>query len=261
VIGGRPSDRSNGGVRIAVIGDVHANLPALSAVIEDASRSAADGMYCVGDVVGRGPHPNEVVEVMRLFEIPTVQGNWDEAVSMDRDSTGAAWTSLEAEAAGERSMHWTADTLTEDNKAWLRALPVRARVMIEGRAVAFFHGSPVRQTEYLWSDRPSRFFARIAAEEGDDVFCFGHTHEAHDQVVGQAHLVSCASVGCGTRNDHRATYAILTFEEGHVGVEFRSVDYDIDGVLRDMTALGMPHELLREPPARHALPLHGALSA
>ena len=248
-------------MRIAVIGDVHANLPALSAVIEDASRAGADGMYCVGDVVGRGPHPNEVVEAIRLFEIPTVQGNWDEAVAMDRDSTGAAWSSLDAEAAGERSMRWTADALSEDNKAWLRALPVRARVIVEGRAIAFFHGSPIRQTEYLWSDRPSRFFSRIAAEEGDDVFCYGHTHEGQHQVFGQAHLIACASVGCGTRNDHRATYALVTLGGDHVGVDFRSVDYDIAAVLGDMTRLGLPHELLREPPARHALPLHGSLSA
>src|SRR3990170_5233923 len=154
-------------MRIAVIGDVHANLPALTAVIEDVSRAGASATYCVGDIVGRGPHPNEVVEVMRRLEIPSVQGNWDEAVAMDRDSTGAAWETLEAEAAGGASMRWTADTLTDENKAWLRQVPVRGRVVIDGRSVAFFHGSHVRQTEYLWSDRPSRFYSRIASEECD----------------------------------------------------------------------------------------------
>jgi putative phosphoesterase len=248
-------------VRIAVIADVHANLPALSAVIEDASRSGADGIYCVGDVVGRGPHPNEVVEVVRLFEIPTVQGNWDEAVAMDRDSTGAAWSSLEAEADGERSMRWTADTLTEDNKAWLRALPVRARVMIDGRAIAFFHGSPVRQTEYLWSDRPSRLYSRLASEEGDDVFCFGHTHETFHRVVGQAHLVACGSVGCPVPGAATATYALIDIGDGNVVVGFRSVAYDLASVTRDMTTAGLPPELLLEPPPRHALPLHGSLTA
>lgn len=248
-------------MRIAVIGDIHANLPALTAVVEDASRIGADAIYSVGDIVGRGPHPNEVVEVMRTLEIPTVQGNWDEATAMDRDSTGAAWSSLEAEHAGEVSMRWTADALTESNKAWLRALPVRGRAKIAGRAVAFFHASPVRQTEYLWSDRPSRFFSRIASDEGEDILCFGHTHETHHQVVGQAHLVACGSVGCPPRESPGATYAVIYVGEPHITVGFRTVEYDVAPVLRDMTAIGLPHELLLQPPPRHALPLHSSLSA
>ena len=76
-------------MRIAVIGDIHANLPALRAVIDDVARIGADAIYCVGDVVGRGPHPNEVVDELRRLDVPTVQGNWDEAVGMDRDQTGA----------------------------------------------------------------------------------------------------------------------------------------------------------------------------
>lgn len=248
-------------MRIAVIGDIHANLPALTAVIEDASRVGAGAIYCVGDVVGRGPHPNEVVEVMRRLEIPNVQGNWDESVAMDRESTGAAWPSLEAEQAGEASMRWTADTLTEENKAWLRQIPIRGRVVIDGRSVAFFHGSPVRQTEYLWSDRPSRVFSRIASEEGDDVFCFGHTHEAHHRVVGQAHLVACGSVGCPTAGDATATYAVISVGEPQIAVGFRTVEYDVASVMRDMEALGLPRELLSDPPPRHALPLHSSLTA
>ena len=248
-------------MRIAVIGDVHANLPALSAVIADVSRVGADATYWVGDIVGRGPHPNEVVTMMRLLEIPGVQGNWDEAVAMDRDSTGAAWESLEGEQAGELSMRWTADALTDEHKAWLRQVPVHGRAVIDGRSVAFFHGSLVRQTEYLWSDRPSRFFSRIASEEGDDVFCFGHTHEAYHRVVGQAHLVACGSVGCPAPGTAAASYALITFAEGNIAVAFRTVEYDLGSVLRDMTALGLPHELLLVPPPRHALPLHASLSA
>lgn len=248
-------------MRIGVLSDIHANLPALTAALDDAQRLGLDAIYCVGDVVGRGPHPNEVVDVMRERGIPTVQGNWDEAVAMDRDSPGAAWDTLEAEAAGHASMRWTADALTDENKTWLRALPVRAREMIAGRAVAFFHGSPIRQTEYLWSDRPSRFFARIAAEEGDDVFCFGHTHETHHVIVGQAHIVACGSVGCGTAADARAKYAVVYIGEPEVTVGFRSVEYDLEPVLRDMSVQGLPHGLLREPPPRHAIPLHASISA
>jgi len=258
-----PAERaigSNEPMRIAVFGDVHPNLPALTALIEDVSRIGADAMYCVGDVVGRGPHPNEVVDVMRLFEVPTVQGNWDEAAAMDRDSTGAAWSSLAAEEVGEASLRWTADTLTEENKAWLRRLPIHGRVNVDGRSLAFFHGSPVRQTEYLWSDRPSRVFSRIATEGGDDILFFGHTHEAHHRVVGGAHVLACGSVGCGTPEEATARYAVIYVGEPQISVGFRTVEYDIGSVLRDMEANGLRPELLLEPPARHAT-AHAALSA
>lgn len=249
-------------MRIAVIGDVHANLPALTAVMKDVAGSGASATYCVGDIVGRGPHPNEVVNLMRGLEIECVQGNWDEAVAMDRDSNGAAWESREMERAGLASMRWTASILTDENKAWLRQIPIHGRAAVEGRrSVAFFHASMVRQNEYLWSDRPSRFFARIASEEGDDIFCFGHTHEAHHRPVGQAHLVWCGSVGCPPPGQSTANYALVTIGGGDVVVDFPTVRYDLASVLRDMTSLGMPHELLTEPPARHALPLHTSLLA
>ena len=152
------------------MGDVHANLPALRAVLEDAARIGAEAIYCVGDVVGRGPHPNEVVEELRSLEVPTVQGNWDEAVGMDREQTGAAWTTAEAEGEGNASMRWSSDRLSEENKAWLRQLPQTMRLTLAGRSIYLFHGSPIEQSEYLWSSRPSRVLARIASDEADDLF-------------------------------------------------------------------------------------------
>jgi putative phosphoesterase len=240
-------------MRIAVISDVHANLPALRAVLEDVAAIGADAVYCTGDVVGRGPHPNEVVDELRRLEIPTVQGNWDEAIGMDREQTGAAWSSPEVEAAGDRSLRWSIEALTDENRSWLRQLPATLRVTLEGRSAYFFHGSPIRETEYLWADRPSRVFARIASDEADDLFCFGHTHEAWHRVVGQAHFVAAGSVGCGTEGDARARYAVVYIGEPGLAIGFRAVDYDHDGVVRDMAARGLSLDLLREPPARHPL--------
>lgn len=236
-------------MRIAVMGDVHANLPALRAVVDDAAHIGVEALYCVGDVVGRGPHPNEVVSILRDLAIPTVQGNWDEAVGMDREQTGGAWSSAAAEAEGNASMRWTADVLTEENKAWLRQLPQTLRLTIAGRSAYLFHGTPLRQNEYLWSSRPSRVFARIASDEADDLFCFGHTHEAFHRVVGQAHFVACGSVGCGTEGDARARYAVIYIGEPDIAIGFRSVDYDHLSVVRDMAAIDRSVDLLREPPA------------
>ena len=239
-------------MRIAVIGDIHANLPALRAVIDDVARIGADAIYCVGDVVGRGPHPNEVVDELRRLDVPTVQGNWDEAVGMDRDQTGAAWATAEAEATGNASMRWSADQLTEEQQGLAApAAAVDAGRRWPGDRSILFHGAPYKQTEYLWAARPSRVFARLASDEADDLFCFGHTHEACHRVVGQAHFVACGSVGCGTDGDARARYAVVYIGEPDIAVGFRSVDYDHVSVVRDMAAIGQPIDLLREPPAAH----------
>jgi predicted phosphodiesterase len=220
-------------------------------VIDDVARIGADALYCVGDVVGRGPHPNEVVEELRRLEIATVQGNWDEAVGMDRDQTGANWASWDAENEGNASMRWTAEAMSDENRAWLRQLPTSLRVTLAGRSISFFHGSPLKAIDYLWADRPSRVFARIASDEADDLFCFGHTHEAWHRVVGQAHFVACGSVGCGTEGDARARYAVIYIGEPDIAVGFRAVDYDHLSVVRDLTAIGRSVDLLREPPTAH----------
>ncbi len=238
-------------MRIAAISDIHANLPALRAVLDDIAKIGADAIYCAGDVVGRGPHPNETVELLRSLEIPTVQGNWDEAVGMDREQTGAAWDSVEAEATGDASMRWTASVMLEEHRSWLRQLPKTMRLDVAGRSMYVFHGSPIRENEYLWADRPSRVLARIASDEADDLFCFGHTHEAFHRAVGQSHFVACGSVGCGTEGDARARYAVVYIGDPEIAIGFRSVDYDHLSVVRDMTAQGLSVDLLRVPPSQH----------
>lgn len=240
-------------MRIAVISDVHANLPALAAVINDVTAIGCDAMWCAGDVVGRGPHPNEVVQEVRRLAIPCVQGNWDEALGMGREVTGSIWPSPEAEAEGYASLAWTASRLSDENTSWLRQLPATMRMEIEGRTALIFHGTPLKQNEYLWEDRPSRYFARIASDEGDDIFCFGHTHQTFQRVLGQAHFVAAGSVGCGGEGDSRARYAVLYVTGSEVVVGFRSVEYDQDLVARDMAEAGLALGLLRDPPVPHTL--------
>ncbi len=238
-------------MRIAVISDVHANLPALRAVLDDVAAIGCDEMWCVGDIVGRGPHPNEVVDLIRQLEIPAVQGNWDEAVGMAREHPGSIWATPEDEAAGRTSVDWTVATMRDEHRAWLRQLPTTLRVSMDGRSVLLFHGTPLKQNEYLWADRPSRAYARIASDEGDDLFCFGHTHETVHKLVGQAHFVACGSVGCGAHA--RARYAVIYLGQPDLAVGFRSVDYDSTSVAADLAAAGLPIDLLKVPPVSHPI--------
>jgi predicted phosphodiesterase len=238
-------------MRIALITDLHANLPALRAVLDDATAIGCDTVWCAGDVVGRGPHPNEVVDELRQHDIPVVQGNWDEAVGMGREVTGSIWATPSGEQDGYASLAWTISRLSEENMGWLRQLPPTMRLEVEGRTALLFHGTPFKANEYLWADRPSRYFSRIASDEGDDLFCFGHTHESYHRVLGPAHFVAAGSVGCGTEGDSRARYAVIYVAESDIVVGFRSVDYDHAAVIRDLSTAGLSPDLLRLPPVPH----------
>jgi predicted phosphodiesterase len=240
-------------MRIAVLADLHANLPAVRAVLADAAEIGCDAIWCAGDLIGRGPHPNEVVELVREREIPVVQGNWDEAVGMGRAVTGSLWESPEAEQHGQESLYWTRDRLAEDNLAWLRQLPTNLRIEVHGRSAQLFHGSPLKSSEYLWEDRPSRHFARIASEEGDELFCFGHSHETFHRVSGQSHFVAAGSVGCGSEGDSNARYAVIYVTESDLVVGFRSIAYERDSVLAEMTAAGLSTDLLTSHPVAHPI--------
>ena len=238
-------------MRIAVLADLHANLPALRAVLDDVLALECDTLWCVGDVVGRGPHPGEVIDEMRALAVPTIQGNWDDAVALHREHPGVAWPDTESEAAGQYSLEWTTRHLSEDQRSWLRQLPASERFTLDDRSVLLFHGSPTRQNEYLWSDRPSRVYARMVSDQGDDLLCFGNTHEAFHRLVGKSHFVAAGSVGCGTPDDMNASYAVIDVDGAELMVNFRSVPYYHFSVEADMQVAGLSPTLLRVPPAQH----------
>jgi putative phosphoesterase len=241
-------------MRIAVIADLHANLPALRAVLDDAFALGCETIWCVGDVVGRGPHPGEVIDELRRLGVFSVQGNWDEAVGLRREHPGVTWGDPAADADGSASLTWTIAHTTDEQRSWLRQLPTAHRFSVEDRSVLLFHGSPVRQNEELWSDRPSRVFSRIVSDQGDDLMCFGHTHEAFHRVVAKSHFVAAGSVGCGSMEDPRARYAVIDMGGGELMVNIRSVAYDHRSVEAAMRAAGLAPSLLWAPPTAHATP-------
>jgi len=108
--------------RITVFGDIHGNLPALEVVLADMEARQLSNWYCLGDMVGYGTFPNEVVEIIQGRNIPTIMGNYDQGVGLSSDDCGCAYTNPTAEALGKRSIAWSNAQTTEANKAYLRSL-------------------------------------------------------------------------------------------------------------------------------------------
>jgi putative phosphoesterase len=228
--------------RVAVITDIHANLPALEAVLERIDADGADAVLCGGDLVGYGPHPNEVCALIEARGIPTIHGNYDWAIARDLDDCGCAYRTERDRALGQESVAWTLARTTPESKAFLRGLPFDLRLDLGGRRLRLVHGSPRKVNEYLFEDRPVRTLERIAAGADCDVLVFGHTHRPWVREHGGVLFVNCGSVGKPKDGDPRAAYALIDARGGTLSVSIERVGYDAEAVAREVAAAGLPGE-------------------
>jgi predicted phosphodiesterase len=127
---------------LTIFSDIHANLPALEAVIADMDQRGLGNRYCLGDLVGYGTFPNEVVAVIRNSKIPTIMGNYDQGVGNSKDDCGCAYKDEIAKALGQRSIAWTNEHTTDENKTFLRQLPQQNPLPLGDLNVLLVHGSP-----------------------------------------------------------------------------------------------------------------------
>jgi putative phosphoesterase len=228
-----------GPMRIGIISDIHGNLQALDGVLDDIGRRSLDAVYCLGDLVGYAPFPNEVIDRIRAAEMPTIMGNYDDGVGFDRDECGCAYRDPVERELGDQSFNWTKAHVTSDNKAFLRTLLPELRVEADGKRQLLVHGSPRKMNEYLFEDRPLSSFQRIADASNADVIVFGHTHRPYTKRVGDVLFVNAGSVGKPKDSDWRACYAIL--EPGAADpVTFVRVEYDVPAVAAAIRASELP---------------------
>jgi putative phosphoesterase len=228
--------------RVAVITDIHANLPALEAVLEAIDSSGVDAVYCGGDLVGYGPHPNEVCRLIEEREIPTIYGNYDYAIGRDLEDCGCAYRDQQDRELGQRSVAWTLEHTDGRSKDFMRGLPFDLRFDMDGRRARLVHGSPRKVNEYLFADKPARTFERIAAGADCDGLVFGHTHQPWVAEYGGVLFVNCGSVGKPKDGDPRASFAVLEVAGGELWATIERVEYDADSVARQVAESGLPAE-------------------
>ena len=226
-------------MRIAIFSDIHGNMHALEAVLRDIDAQASDAVYCLGDLVGYGAFPNEVIEAVRGRGIPTIIGNYDDGVGFDRDECGCAYTTPESRRLGDESLFWSREHVTAENKEYLRSLLPNIRFEEGGRQFLLVHGSPRKMNEYLYEDRPLANLERIARSAEADVLVFGHTHLPYSKEVAGVLLVNDGSVGKPKDGDVRACYVVLDVDGG-VKVEFRRVEYDVAAAAAAVRESGLP---------------------
>ena len=214
-------------MKIAVLSDIHANLPALEAVMAD--MPPIDAVICLGDVVGYGGNPIECIDFVREEGWPTLVGNHDRACT---DVDILQWFNEDA----ARAIEWTCGHIGQDRLKWLAELPETDEV---GDEVLLVHGSP-RDHIYEYILDAASAEANLELLDGRKICFHGHTHVPgifrydHGRLIheydidtfrlGGPELVNPGSVGQPRDGDPDASYAVWDRKEGTF--EFRRVPYD-----------------------------------
>jgi len=238
-------------MKYALISDIHANLPALEAVLADVrGRPDVDATYHLGDLVGYAPWPNEVVQRIADERIAGVAGNYDSTVATDYKHCGCQYEDPRQEQLSHLSYAWTRAAVSTETKVWLGALPFRIDLRplgghSSGPTVILVHGNQVLNTVYVHADRSDDFLRKLGAGVGakaGDVVCFGHTHKPWDRTVDDIRYVNTGSVGRPKDGDWRAGYVLLDVTPAGVTVEFVRVEYDLDAAMLGIRASTLPDE-------------------
>jgi putative phosphoesterase len=228
---------------VAVITDIHGNLPALEAALARIDELGIETVYCGGDLVGYGPHPSEVCALIEERGIPTIFGNYDYAIGRDIDDCGCASITPHDRALGQLSVVWTLANTDRRSKDFMKGLPFDLRFAVGDHHVHLVHGSPRKVNEYLFEDKPASLYERLAGQEDGDVLVFGHTHKPWVHDFGGVRFVNCGSVGKPKDGDPRGAFAILTAGADTIGVTIERVEYDVEAVAAEVRAAGLPDEL------------------
>ncbi|NUQ12224.1 MAG: metallophosphoesterase family protein [Gemmatimonadaceae bacterium] len=233
-------------MRLALISDIHANLPALEAALADIDARGVDATFHLGDLVGYAPWPNEVVALLAARGITGVSGNYDSTVGLDYRHCGCRYEDPRQEALSHQSFEWTKAACSPATRQALAVLPFRLDLHPlgghgAGPCLVLVHGTPTLNTVYWTEDRSDEFCLRMAGLAGlraGDLIAFGHTHRPWHRVVGGIHFVNTGSVGRPKDGDARAGYTTVDLTAGGVDVVHHRVRYDVErtaGAILDST--------------------------
>ena len=230
--------RKKKSTQIALISDIHGNLPALEAVLEDAARHEVDEIWNLGDMLGYAPFPNEVLATLREAGAVNLIGNYDRNVLEFRHKQ-KKWKRKKPPAKYV-GFQWNDAQLLKANRVFLESLPEQIRRPINGLEALLVHGSPASIDELLNSDTPVARFGELAEMAQADVVVCGHSHEPFVRRIGTMSFVNPGSVGRPEGGDGRASYALVAFSDGVLKAGHRRVPYDIERVVRAVHAAGLP---------------------
>lgn len=235
-------------------------MEALEAVYDDIRKQQIDRIVCLGDLVGYGPYPNEVVRFIERQEITTVLGCWDEGIVENNGSCGCKFISEEEGEIGEMAYLWTRRAVSEKTRKFLRQSPFGIKDDLPCGSTLFVHGSPRSTSEYLMDTTHELVLLERAAGGDCEILVCGHTHVPFVKEVSGAlrvttkgstrefdlHpklIINAGSVGEPRHGGSESTYVILDSADRQV--EIRKVEYDVKKTIAAMKKKKIPEVFIR----------------
>ena len=246
-------------MKIALISDIHANLPALEAVLEDIQTHQPDDIYCLGDTVNFAGWDNEVINLIRKKDITCIQGNHDEGIAWRKTVFPFSSNTEKQKQFGQQSIHLVNERITNENRTYLSNLPfmlqLQFRFPFHDIRLAMVHGSISSNTEYVKADTKEEYLLEMMEAVNADVLLMGHTHIPYHKAIYceeenrkiYRHAINVGSVGKPKHGNSKACYTILTINHDAdlaspdaVNVQFHYVPYDVKKVIRHIKKMGLP---------------------
>jgi putative phosphoesterase len=225
--------------RLAIISDIHGNLPALEAVLADIAAQGITDVYHLGDLVGYNPFPNETVALVAARGLPGITGNYDQAVlGLAADPIGEL-LNARITPMGREIYAWTVREVNAASREFLRAQPQHLSLVRGGWRLRLTHGSPRHIKDYVRPSWPDAMVGDLLRDVEEDILLVGHTHIPMIRHINGKWLVNPGSVGFPKDGNPLAAYAVLECGEA-LAVDIRRVKYDIDRTVQAIVERGLP---------------------
>jgi putative phosphoesterase len=230
---------------IALLSDIHGNLPALKAAVVDAKARGTTQIICAGDITGYGPFPNEVCEYLKTNEIRSISGNYDLKV-LDVIKHGKS--TVESLQKKKRELViWAAKHLGKTAQRFLSDLPESLEQELPGgRSLLVVHGSPVSNDDDIYPSITRKGIETKLKDAHPDILVCGHTHIPFVKKVDGILIVNCGSTGQSVDGDPRPSYAIISVDEKSAHCRIIRFEYDISEIIKALKNTSLPKTLLKD---------------
>jgi putative phosphoesterase len=208
-----------------LIGDIHANLPALEAVLAHIENQRVDSIWNVGDWVGYGAFPDDVVKRLWNNRVVSIRGNYDSKV-LKFPKKKKKWRKKKIPQKW-LAFKWAYEHLSPEARGYLAELPKEIRLEVAGKRVLITHGSPDSAEEHVTPETSPVRLRELAEMSDADVIIFGHSHVPFARQAEGVWFINPGSVGRQDDGDPRASYAVLDFAPSGPEVTHHRVAYDL----------------------------------
>lgn len=235
-------------MRVGLISDIRGNLPALRAVLAHAHSQSVQMIWNMGDSIGYGANPDQVIRLLQQEQVTSILGNFDRKV-LRFPKKKAAWREKKRPEKF-LAIYWAYENISQPSKDYLRTLPEDARLRLGKTRILLVHGSPASRKDGLTIETSGKYLKELISKANIDILCCGHSRQPFYRVVKKGIVINPGSVGGQLDGDPRASYAVLDLDprlmiedtdtEYEVKCHHFRVEYDLEEAVNQIRQRGLP---------------------